>query len=223
MNYPEDYEELKNLLLSDGDLAVRWWDEFILYKFEKIYERMMYKVHHRIRCRFDKDEIINGERLRFFVKILDNYNPKLGICLPAFACHCHKRSLITIVKHGHQKRHMQKMINIEDFISRVRDTDHEKDGFVERIRVRNEKDINHNEDIIEFIESIQIYLSEQERDVVAALIDIFINSPSEQIKSGTAPLHRVVEMVGLSQKSVDNALQRIRTKLREMGISHSDI
>ena len=219
MEYPTDQMELKLLLLSDPDLAMEWFDEncesFIRKKFNS------YHVDNRIKARSDLDELTNRVRLLWWDKILPIYDVTKVKTLGAWTCYCSKRNILTYFGSFKTLRKTQlRMLSLYDITNKFPDGK-ERDVWINDRREGLNRSRDEAADQVDLIvEKLGPKLTKKEMMVLQSIVYCYRHRP-DLIRggSGDIPMDKIAALMKINPRIMDNGMQRIRRKMRELGLT----
>lgn len=191
INYDElsDEEIIKCIGNKDDDAI-----EYMIKKYGYIVKRETRTVY----IIGADDEDLTQEGMIGLFKAIRDYEVGKGTIFSTFATLCVRRQLQTAITNSNRKKHAP----LNDYLSIYADNDNS----AETIQSSNMKGTNpedivlQNESLSFLIEKIKTSLSKFENTV----LELFIEGKSYK---------EIAEELGKTEKSIDNALQRIRAKL----------
>ncbi len=184
-------------LAKEGETAAV---EFMLNKYKNF-------VKSKARTYFligaEKSDIIQEGMIGLY-KAIKDYNPQSGASFRSFADLCITRQIITAIKTATRQKHMP----LNSYISLNKNTDDESDNTmidsISENRHLDPEEIMINKERMSFIESkLNSSLSKYETNVLRGYI------------AGKNYAEISMEL-GKSEKSIDNALQRIKKKIEKL-------
>ncbi len=191
-------------LAKEGETAAV---EFMLNKYKNF-------VKSKARTYFligaEKSDIIQEGMIGLY-KAIKDYNPQSGASFRSFADLCITRQIITAIKTATRQKHMP----LNSYISLNKNTDDENDNTmidsISENRHLDPEEIMINKERMSFIESkLNSSLSTYETNVLKGYI------------AGKNYAEISMEL-GKSEKSIDNALQRIKKKIEKLtSVSEED-
>ncbi len=191
-------------LAKEGETAAV---EFMLNKYKNF-------VKSKARTYFligaEKSDIIQEGMIGLY-KAIKDYNPQSGASFRSFADLCITRQIITAIKTATRQKHMP----LNSYISLNKNTDDESDNTmidsISENRHLDPEEIMINKERMSFIESkLNSSLSTYETNVLRGYI------------AGKNYAEISMEL-GKSEKSIDNALQRIKKKIEKLtSVSEED-
>lgn len=151
-----------------------------------------------------EDEDLIQEGMIGLFKAIRDYRPDGEAGFSTFAVICVKRQLITAIKNSNRKKH----IPLNTYVSYYApvNEDDEADCIVENIMADQRSE---PEDIMiskEGVASIEEFIEQKLSSMERRILKEFLTGDSYEQISGR---------LGYSEKSIDNAIQRIRRKLKE--------
>ncbi len=184
-------------LAKEGETAAV---EFMLNKYKNF-------VKSKARTYFligaEKSDIVQEGMIGLY-KAIKDYNPESGASFRSFADLCITRQIITAIKTATRQKHMP----LNSYISLNKNTDDESDNTmidsISESRHLDPEEIMINKERMSFIESkLNSSLSTYETNVLKGYI------------AGKNYAEISIEL-GKSEKSIDNALQRIKKKIEKL-------
>lgn len=148
----------------------------------------------------DKEDLMQEGMIGLYKAVI-SYSPEKDATFSTYANICIRRHLYTAIKNASRKKHMP-LNDYVSFSTFLDGTSDDLSGLV-KFDAMNPEDIIINQERIEALYgSIDKKLSKLEKAVL-----------SEYLKG--SPYDRIASKIGKESKAVDNALQRIRKKLKE--------
>ncbi len=148
----------------------------------------------------DKDDLVQEGMIGLYKAII-SYSTEKAATFSTYANVCIRRQLCTAIKNASRKKHMP----LNDYVSLSSFSGDENDdfsGFITMNLMNPEEIVISKERIEALYGSIDQKLSKLEKDVLF-----------EFLKG--RPYDKIAAKIGKESKAVDNALQRIRKKLKE--------
>ena len=179
-------------------------DEFLLHLYregdeggaELLMERYKDMVRKKARTMYlaggDTDDLIQEGMIGLF-KAMRDYQEEKGVPFGAFAMLCVERQLIKAVQRSNRKKNLP----LSDYVS----LDDQTEKFQAPIASDPEEIVLSEEARQSLEELIETRLSVMERDVLSRYVE-------------GESYARIAQQLGMSTKTVDNAVQRIRRKIR---------
>ena len=185
------------------------------YATEYILKKYMNFVRAKSRTYFligaDKEDIIQEGMIGLYKAIRD-YNPDAGSSFKSFAELCITRQIITAIKTATRQKHMP--LNSYVSLSKpVFETDNERillDTIIEQPKLNPEEIMLDKERFNSIEEKIYQILSKLEWTVLSNYLD-------------GKNYSEIAAIIGKSEKSIDNALQRIKKKIEKYVINSNDL
>ena len=185
------------------------------YATEYILKKYMNFVRAKSRTYFligaDKEDIVQEGMIGLYKAIRD-YNPDAGTSFKSFADLCITRQIITAIKTATRQKHMP--LNSYISLSKpVFEADNERvllDTIVEQPKLNPEEIMIDKERFYSVEEKIYQILSKLEWTVLSNYLD-------------GKNYSEIASIIGKSEKSIDNALQRIKKKIEKNIINANDL
>lgn len=186
MLYHENDENAKNIIY----LKYKFIIDIVIKKYQK----------YLISLNVDKQEIDSDCALGFS-DALKSFQEDRTTSLPTFITLCVERRMHTLIRKYTRDKHK---IEQESFsLDFVYDTDNKLMDFVSDLEYEPLKNMTDYEEYKELVNNIRNELTKKEYDVFVLLIR-------------NIPYIEIAKILNLTPKQVDNTIQRIKTKVREI-------
>ena len=180
-----------------GDAAIM---DYVLDKYKPLVRK---KANAMFLIGGDTDDLIQEGMIGLF-KAVQDYDPKEGASFSSFAGLCVSRQMYTAIKASQRKKHAP----LNSYVSL--DEEPDNDGQIPLTEVLQSLTNGNPEDMVIDQENVEAFqkkiekcLSKMEKEVLALTLQ-------------GLDYHQVAQIMDKSPKSIDNALQRIRAKIREI-------
>ena len=194
VNYRNLQDEELIEQLRSGDERIM---EFILAKYKPLVRK---KANAMYLIGGDTDDLIQEGMIGLFKAIRD-YNKEKESSFYHFAELCISRQIYTVVEASNRKKHAP----LNSYVSLYSGTNEEgvvlADSLTAGVMENPEQMVIDQENLVLFMERLKERLSKMERQV----LDLYLTGLNYQ---------QIAEEMGKSPKAIDNALQRIKEKVR---------
>lgn len=190
----KDEELIEKLRLGDTKIM-----DFILDKYKPLVRK---KANAMYLIGGDTDDLIQEGMIGLFKAIRD-YNPEKESSFYHFAELCISRQIYTVVEASNRKKHAP----LNSYVSLYSGTNEEgvvlADSLTSGVTEDPEQMMIDQENLTLFLENVKERLSKMERQV----LDLYLAGSNYQ---------QIAEELEKSPKAIDNALQRIKMKIRSV-------
>lgn len=219
MDFPEDQNKLRDYLLTDPEIAYKWYHISV-----RGYSHRRFHLNRRLlppslqeKVEWeDADSIIFYEWLK---KILPQYvhekTTNASGNLAGWSCYCIKKMLYTYFGAGRaRKQWYLKFASLDGIMEMALEDGKGEIGLIE---IQKQRDIDYS---IEIFNHLQKHffrkLSPKEKRFWTEFVAMHVN-PNDRYKSRgvTIPLEEIAERLNCPSKDVDNGFYRIRMKLKK--------
>jgi hypothetical protein len=197
---------------------MEWFDKYCLSFAKRKFNS--FHLDSRVKARTDYEDLVNKIRLTWWLKVLPIYAVLKVKSLEIWTCYCIRKMVITYFGSFKTLRKTQlRMLSLYDITNKYPDGK-ERDTWINDHRDKLNKDkVNAENKVNEIVEALSPpVLTPKEFKILQDVIHCYRTRPDMIRGLGVIPTDKIAKHLRIDPKSIDNGMQRIRRKMRGLGL-----